>query len=318
MNDAEIGSFKNDAPVVPEKEQMFSTRRTLKGHLAKIYAMQWADDSKNMVSASQDGKLIVWDALENVRSQVIPLKSTWVMTCAYSPSEIQHVACGGLDNICTIYNLRQRETPIRPIRELSSHTGYISCCRFLNEKTVLTSSGDMSCIQWDTEKGVKVADYLGHNGDVMCITINPDKRTFATGSCDATVKVWDIRSASCVQTFAGHDGDINAACYLSNGHGIASGSDDSSCRLFDIRADRELQQYQHASLVTGVTSVCFSLSGRLLFSSYEDFHCIIWDTLSGTKVSSLPHTNRVSTVAVNDNGSALATASWDSFIRVWA
>uniref|UniRef100_A0A8C3PG31 Uncharacterized protein n=1 Tax=Chrysemys picta bellii TaxID=8478 RepID=A0A8C3PG31_CHRPI len=37
------------------------TRRTLRGHLAKIYAMHWCTDSKLLVSASQDGKLIVWD-----------------------------------------------------------------------------------------------------------------------------------------------------------------------------------------------------------------------------------------------------------------
>ena len=34
----------------------------LSGHLAKIYAMHWASDSRNLVSASQDGKLIVWDS----------------------------------------------------------------------------------------------------------------------------------------------------------------------------------------------------------------------------------------------------------------
>ncbi|VDP38295.1 unnamed protein product [Schistosoma mattheei] len=37
------------------------SRRTLRGHLAKIYAMHWCSDSRNLVSASQDGKLIVWD-----------------------------------------------------------------------------------------------------------------------------------------------------------------------------------------------------------------------------------------------------------------
>ena len=29
------------------------TRRTLRGHLAKIYAMHWGTDSRNLVSASQ-------------------------------------------------------------------------------------------------------------------------------------------------------------------------------------------------------------------------------------------------------------------------
>ncbi|KAG7216975.1 hypothetical protein INR49_001629 [Caranx melampygus] len=39
------------------------TRKTLRGHLAKIYAMHWSTDSKLCVSASQDGKLIVWDSI---------------------------------------------------------------------------------------------------------------------------------------------------------------------------------------------------------------------------------------------------------------
>ncbi|KAI5282415.1 guanine nucleotide-binding protein subunit beta 1, partial [Ascosphaera acerosa] len=38
------------------------SRRNLKGHLAKVYAMHWSTDRRHLVSASQDGKLIIWDA----------------------------------------------------------------------------------------------------------------------------------------------------------------------------------------------------------------------------------------------------------------
>ena len=68
-------------------------RRTLRGHLAKIYAMHWASDSRNLVSASQDGKLIVWDSYSTNKVHAIPLRSSWVMTCAYAPSG-NYVACG--------------------------------------------------------------------------------------------------------------------------------------------------------------------------------------------------------------------------------
>jgi guanine nucleotide-binding protein G(I)/G(S)/G(T) subunit beta-1 len=37
-------------------------RRLLKGHFGKVYAMHWSGNNKELVSASQDGKLIVWDA----------------------------------------------------------------------------------------------------------------------------------------------------------------------------------------------------------------------------------------------------------------
>lgn len=98
------------------------TRRTLRGHLAKIYAMHWATDSKLLVSASQDGKLIVWDSYTTNKVHAIPLRSSWVMTCAYAPSG-NFVACGGLDNMCSIYNLKSREGNVKVSRELSAHTG---------------------------------------------------------------------------------------------------------------------------------------------------------------------------------------------------
>lgn len=73
----------------------------------------------------------------------IPLRSSWVMTCAYAPSG-SYVACGGLDNICSIYSLKTREGNVRVSRELSGHNGYLSCCRFLDDNQIVTSSGDMT------------------------------------------------------------------------------------------------------------------------------------------------------------------------------
>jgi len=219
-------------------------RRTLKGHLAKIYAMHWSTDRRHLVSASQDGKLIIWDAYTTNKVHAIPLRSSWVMTCAYAPSG-NYVACGGLDNICSIYNLSSREGPTRVARELSGHSGYLSCCRFINDRRIITSSGDMTCMLWDIESGSKVTEFADHLGDVMSISINPtNQNIFVSGACDAFAKLWDIRTGKAVQTFAGHESDINAIQFFPDGNAFGTGSDDTTCRLFDIRADRELNSYQ--------------------------------------------------------------------------
>lgn len=154
----EVANEVNDLPRIVMK-----TRRTLKGHLAKIYYMHWAQDKRHLVSASQDGKLIVWDAYTSNKIHAIALRSSWVMTYAYSPSG-NFVACGGLDNICSIYNLRGRDGPMQPQRELSAHTGYLSCCRFINDRQILTASGDMSCMLWDIDPGVKAEEFVDHTG----------------------------------------------------------------------------------------------------------------------------------------------------------
>jgi guanine nucleotide-binding protein G(I)/G(S)/G(T) subunit beta-1 len=141
-------------------------RRTLKGHLAKIYAMQWAIDKRHLVSASQDGKLLVWDAYSTNKIHAIPLRSSWVMTCAYAPSG-NFVASGGLDNMCSIFNLKSRDSPNRPARELTGHTGYLSCCRFKSDAQILSSSGDTTCALWDIDAGVRISEFTDHTGDVM-------------------------------------------------------------------------------------------------------------------------------------------------------
>ena len=219
------------------------SRKVLKGHLAKIYAMHWSTDRRHLVSASQDGKLIIWDAYTTNKVHAIPLRSSWVMTCAYAPSG-NYVACGGLDNICSVYNLSSRDGPTRVARELSGHSGYLSCCRFINDRKILTSSGDMTCMLWDVDTGSKVTEFADHLGDVMSISINPtNQNVFVSGACDAFAKLWDIRTGKAVQTFAGHESDINAVQFFPDGQAFGTGSDDATCRLFDIRADREVNTY---------------------------------------------------------------------------
>jgi len=309
----------------PGPKLAIKNRRVLKGHFAKIYAMHWCEsekdpDGKFLVSASQDGKLIVWNAQSTNKVHAIPLRSSWVMTCAFSPSGTK-VACGGLDNICSIYNLASKDQPIKVQRELAAHTGYLSCCRFIaGGSDILTSSGDMTCMQWDVERGEQKNQYIDHNGDVMSISPQPNGAAiFVSGACDAYAKVWDVNSADSVRTFAGHESDINAVSFFPDGNAFATGSDDASCRLFDLRACKELQQYTHDKILCGITSVDHSLSGRYLFAGYDDFNCYVWDTLTGKQVGCLAgHDNRVSCLGVAADGMALCTGSWDSFLKLWA
>uniref|UniRef100_A0A8C2HJF1 Guanine nucleotide binding protein (G protein), beta polypeptide 4b n=1 Tax=Cyprinus carpio TaxID=7962 RepID=A0A8C2HJF1_CYPCA len=247
----------------------------------------------------------------------IPLRSSWVMTCAYAPSG-NYVACGGLDNICSTYSLKTREGNVRVNRELAGHTGYLSCCRFLDDNQIITSSGDTTCALWDIETGQQTTSFTGHSGDVMSLSVSPDLKTFVSGACDASAKLWDIRDGMCRQSFTGHVSDINAVCFFPNGNAFTTGSDDATCRLFDLRADQELMMYSHDNIICGITSVAFSKSGRLLLAGYDDFNCNVWDTLKGERAGVLAgHDNRVSCLGVPDDGMAVATGSWDSFLRIW-
>lgn len=91
------------------------------------------------------------------------------------------------------------------------------------------------------------------------------------------------------------------------------------CRLFDMRADKEVAMYSKESIIFGVNSVDFSVSGRLLFAGYNDYTVNVWDTLKAQRVCLLyGHENKVSCLQVSPDGTALSTGSWDFTLRVWA
>ncbi|KAG5201079.1 hypothetical protein MJG53_013286 [Ovis ammon polii x Ovis aries] len=138
-----------------------------------------------------------------------------------------------------------------------------------------------------------------------------------SGACDASAKLWDVREGVCRQTFTGHEPDINAICFFPDRNAFATGSDDATCQLFDLRADQELRTYSHDNIICGITSVS-SKSGRLLLAGYDDFNCNVWDALKADGAGVLAgQDNRVSCLGVTDDGMAVATRSWDSFLKIW-
>ena len=175
-----------------------------------------------------------------------------------------------------------------------------------------------------------------------------------TGSCDATAKMWDTRTGKATRTFAGHESDINSVrvrfarradarrasgttlsppapllsrsrsrsqvSFFPDGLAFATGSDDSTCRIFDVRCYSDIGKFVSEKILCGITSVAFSLSGRILFAGYDDYNCYAWDvTQEHTPKHSLQsHDNRVSCLGVAHDGMALCTGSWDSFLKLWA
>jgi WD40 repeat protein len=300
-------------------------RRILRGHFGKVYAMHWAADSQKLVSASQDGRLIIWNALSSNKLHMIPLRSSWVMSAGYAPSG-QFVACGGLDNTCTVYKLPNQmnnaHTKWEGI-ELQQHEGYLSCCRFIDDNHILTSSGDSTCLLWDITKQKPIQSFDGHDGDVMSVAVTNSQGTnFVSASVDSTVNMWDCKSGQVVSTFHGHNSDVNSVDAIVDSNIFASGSDDSTAFLYDIRAMRWVNRMSDIKSTTGINSVALSKSARYCFASYDEAHFIAYDTLSSSQnykpLGVHPDDMRYSCLGVPDDGSCLAGGSWDFTLRIYS
>jgi len=201
---------------------------------------------------------------------------------------------------------------------------------FLSDNEILSSSGDGTCILWDIENKTPKSTYVDHTGDVMFVSINKkNPNLFVSGSVDATAKVWDMRGGNKhIANFIGHSSDINTVQWYPDGQAILSGSDDGSIRLFDMRSYRQLNQYidndnksSHSQeTLSGVTSVDISLTGKYIFSAYDNGSVYVWNAFSSSNkpIGTMNHQSRVSSLAVSYDGFGVATGCWDFILRIFA
>jgi len=304
----------------------FARQSTLSGHRNKVNAIKWSSDSTSLVSASLDGSLIVWNALTGHSKLAIPLRMGWVMSVDYSPNG-KCVASGGLDNLCSIFNIENKlgwaHDLTEPHRELQAHEGYVSCVRFVDNENILTASGDSNIILWDIEYRQPTMSFSAHTGDVASVAHNTSSHnTFLSGSIDTTARLWDYRMKSYqsnIRTFLGHESDVNNVTWFPDYQAFGTASEDGTCRLWDIAAYQTVNVYGNKMEENDcVTSMSFSKSGYYMAAGYEDAPgCLVWNTVTAEIEKTVEHSDRVQALEFQPNGNSLATCCWDSKLRIW-
>ncbi|KAM7406375.1 hypothetical protein PAMP_000754 [Pampus punctatissimus] len=152
----------------------------------------------------------------------VTLPCTWVMACAYAPSGCA-IACGGLDNKCSVYPLSmdQNENLNAKKKSVAMHTNYISGCTFTNSDM---QAKEPSGVGGNKRRGEKRRGEMDgwaeegaekrHGGRMWCVFVpeviqqefsNPP---MLTSSGDGTCALWDVESGQLLQSFHGHTADV--------------------------------------------------------------------------------------------------------------
>lgn len=91
------------------------------------------------------------------------------------------------------------------------------------------------------------------------------------------------------QEFVGHSDNIYNAEFTGDGQRLISFSEDTTTKLWDVTSGNVIMDFSHDNKpMTGV----ISLDGRYAATSGKDGNIIIWDLQDGSRLHSLPHSNR--------------------------
>jgi WD40 repeat protein len=283
------------------------------GHGAAITAVVYSPDGRQIITASNDKTVKIWDAESGRELWTLAGHSDWVNAIAYSPDGRRIVSASD-DTTIKIWDVESG----REIRTLSGHSvNVMSVVYSPDGRRNVSGSGDRSLKIWDTETGRVIRTLTGHSLGVEIVVYSPDGRRIASGSNDKTIKVWDTETGREIKTLTGHSETLNAVSFSPDGRRIVSSDngETDNIKIWDTETGRELRTI---SAGVWVGSARFSPDGGRIICGSGDNTVKIFDASTGREIRSLAgHGDVVFSVSYSPDGRRILSGSWDETAKIW-
>jgi Tol biopolymer transport system component len=290
-----------------------SARRRLVGHEGWVMSVAFSPDSQMAVSGSSDGALFLWDLNTGEIVRQFEGHEGRVSGVVFSANG-QRVLSSSNDGTLVLWDV---DTGAQ-IRRFEGHSAAVNAVAISPDgRYALSASSDNTIILWDIDTGAVVRQMEGHSDVVNDVAFAPDGQTALSASADATLILWDIPTGESLRVFSGHDASVQAADISPDGQTALSGDANGSMLLWELSTGEILRHYAPTD---SIHDVAFSPEGQqaVTGTGKADPRVIVWDVATGAQLQNYSvHTDAVRSVAFNNDGSQIISASADATLILW-
>jgi WD40 repeat protein len=251
--------------------------RTFEDHNNTVWAVAVFPDKRRMVSGSFDKTLRLWDLVTGV-----------------------------------------------VLKKMKGHRGSEVWALAVSRDGQIIASGDNSgeLIAWHGETGESLTKpFKAHsNGGIYSVDFSPDGTVLATGSCDGMkfwcTKTWQPQIQG--KPIAINCGVVYCVRYSPSGELLAIATDEN-IQIYNSGTRKRVASFKAHTKWNW--SLAWTPDGTRLLSGgdHRDHTIREWDSSTWQQVGHpwKGHTDGINAIAINRDGTLVASASWDNHVRLW-
>ena len=215
--------------------------KTFVGHEKDVLSVAFSADNRQIVSASRDRTLKLWNTLGECKKTISGANAhtEWVSCVKFSPNVGNPlVVSTGWDRVVKVWDLT---TDFKLKFDLNGHTGYINTCAISPDGIMCASGGkDGNVMMWDLREGCHMFS-MNANSIINALAFSPHKYWLAVGT-DDRIRIFDLDTQAII------------------------------CDLTDVDAAPSFGSRRQP----GCTSLAWSADGRTLYAGYADSYIRVY------------------------------------------
>lgn len=315
---AAIGSRENGDIVLVDVNTGEQVGSPFDGHDDSVLAIAFTADGGRMVSAGEDGAVLLWDTttLAAVPPGVeMGRASDLLWDVAIAPDGLTAVTAGE-NGVIQRWDLEAAGPLGDPL--LDADRDVLSVAYSPSGQHLLSGNGRGELMGWDLTTGTELfPTFNAHESDLWEIVFSPNGELVATASSDGSVRLWDRDGGAVAAPFAGTADDVRGVQFLDDGRILVAGDEHGHLRVWDIGAGEEtfVTEVGHGHQIT--SSAAAPEHGSLVTLGL-DHNLIPWSLPRGTMMQMSGHDEGAYGVAVSPDGRLLASGDGAGNIRIFS
>jgi WD40 repeat protein len=285
--------------------------RRLTVHKAALAGAGFLPDSQQVVSATRDGALRVWDIESGRETRRLETHAQEEVDCFAVTPNGRSAVTGNAD-----FKLHLRDlASSKELLQLAGHNDKIANVTFSSDgRRIVSASWDGTARLWDVQTARQVSVFRGHDARVLCVALSSDGKLAASCGADHSVRIWDPQTGEEYRCFRTDLDLIRSVVFAADGRRLlTAGSLYTS--WWDAETGKTLLNLPSTQ---GGECAAVSADGKFALTGGFQGAVYLWSLTTGALLRSFQGPDKpVRAVAFAADGRLASSADAEENVRVW-